>query len=184
MKIKLIEQLNVLIVEGDRNMRMLIREMLFALGVKDVALASDGKAAVEEMQVFRSDLVLVDLKMEPIGGLEFVRRLRADTKNPYRFVPVIMITAYADLDTVAMARDVGITEFMAKPVSAAVLQQRIERVLKDSRRFVEASEFTGPDRRRSKKTALEGKERRETPPKFVDPPEDLPAAPKSPETKL
>jgi len=113
-----------------------------------------------------------------------VRRLRADTKNPYRFVPVIMITAYADLDTVAMARDVGITEFMAKPVSAAVLQQRIERVLKDSRRIIEAPEFTGPDRRRSKKTALEGKERRETPPKFVDPPEDLPAAPKSPETKL
>lgn len=184
MKIKLIEQLNVLIVEGDRHMRMLIREMLFALGVKDVAVASDGKAAVEEMQVFRSDLVLVDLKMEPIGGLEFVRRLRADTKNPYRFVPVIMITAYADLDTVAMARDVGITEFMAKPISATILQQRIERVLKDSRRFVEAPEFTGPDRRRSKKTALEGKERRETPPKFVDSPEDLPAAPKSPETKL
>ncbi len=184
MKIKSIKQLNVLIVEDDRHMRMLIREMLFALGVKDVAVASDGKAAVEEMQVFRSDLMLVDLKMEPIGGLEFVRQLRADTKNPYRFVPVIMITAYADLDTVAMARDVGITEFMAKPISATILQQRIERVLKDSRRFVEAPEFTGPDRRRSKKTALEGKERRETPPKFVDPPEDLPAAPKSPETKL
>jgi PleD family two-component response regulator len=183
-KIKLIEQLNVLIVEGDRHMRMLIREMLFALGVKDVAVASDGKAAVEEMQTFRSDLVLVDLKMEPIGGLEFVRQLRADTKNPYRFVPVIMITAYTDLDTVAMARDVGITEFMAKPISATILQQRIERVLKDSRRFIEAPEFTGPDRRRSKKTALEGKERRETPPKFVDPSEDLPAAPKSPETKL
>ncbi len=184
MKTKLIEQLNVLIVEDDRHMRMLIRDILSALGVKDIATASDGKSAVEKMQDFRSDLMLVDLKMEPIGGLEFVRRLRADTKNPYRFVPVIMITAYADLDTVAMARDVGITEFMAKPVSAVVLQQRIERVLKDSRRFVETSEFTGPDRRRSKKTALEGKERRETPPKFVDSPEDLPAAPKSPETKL
>jgi len=85
MKIKLIEQLNVLIVEGDRHMRMLIR-VLFALGVKDIAAASDGKAAVEKMQAFRSDLILVDLKMEPIGGLEFVRRLRADTKNPYRFV--------------------------------------------------------------------------------------------------
>ena len=179
MKIKSIEQLNVLIVEDDQHMRMLIRDMLSALGVKDIATASNGKAAVEKMQAFSSDLILVDLKMEPIGGLEFVRQLRADTKNPYRFVPVIMITAYADLDTVAMARDAGITEFMAKPVSAAVLQQRIERVLKDSRRFVEAPEFTGPDRRRSsKKTALEGKERRETPPKFVDPPEDLPAAPK------
>ena len=183
MKVKSLEQLNVLIVDDDRHMRMLIRNMLFALGVNDVAEASDGKAAFEEMQDFHSDLMLVDLKMEPIGGLEFVRRLRADTKNPYRFVPVIMITAYADLNTVAMARDVGITEFMAKPVSAAALQQRIQRVLKDPRRFVEAPEFTGPDRRR-KKAALGGNERRVIPPKFVDPPENVPAAPKSPETKL
>jgi len=184
MKVKSIEQLNVMIVEDDRHMRMLIRNMLFGLGVKDVAEASDGKAAVEEMQAFRSDLMVVDLKMEPIGGLEFVRRLRADAKNPYRFVPVIMITAYADLDTVAMARDVGITEFMAKPISATALQQRIERVLKDSRQFVEAPDFAGPDRRRGKKDTSGGKERREIQPKFVDPPEDIPAAPKSPETKL
>jgi len=68
MKINSIEQLNVLIVEDDRHMRMLIRDMLFALGVKDIAAASDGKAAVEKMQAFRSDLMLVDLKMEPISA--------------------------------------------------------------------------------------------------------------------
>ncbi len=183
MKVKSIEELNVLIIEDDRHMRILIRNMLFALGVKDVAEAPNGKTALEEMQGFRSDLMLVDLKMEPIDGFEFVRRLRADTKNPYRFVPVIMITAYADLDTVAKARDVGITDFMAKPVSATALQQRIERVLKDSRQFVEAPEFAGPDRRRKKDT-FGGEERREISPKFVDPPEEIPAAPKSPETKL
>ena len=184
MKAKSIEQLNVLIIEDDRHMRMLIRNVVFALGVKDVAEASDGETAVEEMQAFRPDLMLVDLKMEPMGGLEFVHRLRADANNPYRFVPIIMITAYADLDTVAAARDVGITEFMAKPVSASALEQRIQRVLNDTRRFVEAPKFAGPDRRRGKKVAFGGKDRREIPPKFVDPPEDVPAAPQSPETEL
>ena len=182
MKVKTIEQLNVLIVEDDRHMRMLIRNVLFALGIKDVAEASDGETAVEEMKAFRSDLILVDLKMEPLGGLEFVRRLRADANNPYRFVPVIMITAYADIDTVAMARDAGITEFMAKPISAAALEQRIQRVLNDSRQFVEAPEFAGPDRRRGKKTTFGGEDRREIPPKFLDPPEAVPATPKSSET--
>ncbi len=172
-----LEQLNVLIVEDERHMRTLIRNVVVALGVQDVAEASDGKTAVEEMKAFRPDLMLVDLKMEPMGGLEFVRLLRADAENPFRFVPIIMITAYADLDTVAMARDVGITEFMAKPISAAALEQRIQRVLKDSRRFVEAPEFAGPDRRRGKKTDFGGKERREIPPKFLDPPEDVSAAP-------
>ncbi len=178
MKVKSIEQLNVLIIEDDRHMRMLIRNVLFALGVSDVMEASDGKAAVEEMKAVLPDLVLVDLKMEPMGGLEFVRQLRADANNRCRFVPVIMITAYADLDTVAAARDVGITEFMAKPVSASALEQRIQRVLNDTRRFVEAPKFAGPDRRRGKKVAFGGKDRREIPPKFVDPPEDVPAAPK------
>ena len=177
MKVKSIEQLNVLIVDDDRHMRMLIRNMLFALGVKDVAEASDGKTAFKEMQDFHSDLMLVDLKMEPIGGLEFVRRLRADTKNPYRFVPVIMITAYADLNTVAMARDVGITEFMAKPISAADLEKRIQRVLDDVRRFVESPEFNGPDRRRGKKTVFGGKERREEEATFIEPPEPEPNKP-------
>ena len=50
MKIKSIKQLNVLIVEDDRHMRMLIRDILSALGVKDIATASDGKAAVEKMR--------------------------------------------------------------------------------------------------------------------------------------
>ncbi len=181
---KSIEELNVLIIEDERHMRMLIRNVVFALGVQDVAEATDGKTAVEEMKAFRADLMLVDLKMKPIGGLEFVRKLRADANNPYRFVPVIMITAHANIDTVALARDVGITEFMAKPISAAALEQRIQRVLNDSRQFVEAPEFAGPDRRRGKKADFEGEDRREIPPKFLDPPEAVPAAPKSPETKL
>ena len=170
MKEKSIDQLNVLIVEDDRHMRMLIRNVLFALGVHDVVEAKDGKVAIEEMKAFRPDLVLVDLKMEPLNGLEFVRQLRSDAANPHRFVPVIMITAHADLDTVAMARDVGITEFMAKPISASAIEQRIHRVLKDVRRFVEAPKFAGPDRRRGKKASADGPERREHEAKIITPP--------------
>ena len=184
MTAKSIKELNVLIVEDDRHMRMLIRNVVFALGVQDVAEASDGQTAVEELKAFRADLMLVDLKMEPIGGIEFVRRLRADADNPYRFVPVIMITAHADLEAVATARDVGITEFMAKPISASALEKRIQRVLKDARQFVEAPDFAGPDRRRGKKDVFGGKERREISPKFVDQPDDVPPAPKSPASKL
>ena len=123
------------------------------------------------MKATHPDLVLCDLKMSPMGGLEFVRQLRADAENPHRFVPVIMITAYAELDTVAGARDSGVNEFMAKPISAAALEKRIRRVREDQRPFVEAPDFNGPDRRRGKKDAFGGSERRETPAKFIQPAE-------------
>ena len=168
MKQKPIQEMNVLIIDDDRQMRMLIRNVVFALGFKDVVEASDGAAALEELKVSRADLVLCDMKMEPMGGLEFVKRLRSDSENPYRFVPVIMITAYAELKTVAKARDAGVSEFMAKPLSADALDKRIQRVLKDPRHFVEAPEFVGPDRRRSKKDEFEGENRRKTPPVFLE----------------
>ncbi len=167
MKKKTIDELNVLIIDDDRHMRMLIRNVVFALGVKDTTDAADGKTALEIMKEFKPDLILCDLKMEPMDGMEFVKQLRKDTDNPYRLVPIIMITAYADLESVANARDSGVNEFMAKPLSAAALEKRIQRVLEDPRGFVEAPEFSGPDRRRNKKPAPGGPERRETEPTFL-----------------
>ena len=170
MKKKSIDELNVLVIDDDRHMRMLIRNVLFALGVKDVIDADDGKTALEEIKEFKPDLILCDMKMEPMGGMEFVKQLRKDPANPCRFVPIIMITAYADLKTVASARDSGVNEIMAKPLSAAALEKRIQRVLGTPRPFVEAPDFSGPDRRRNKKPTPGGPERRETEPKFLTPP--------------
>ncbi len=168
MKPKPIQEMNALIVEDDRHMRRLIRNVVFALGVKDVAEAGDGSAALEELKASHADLVLCDMKMEPMDGLEFVKQLRSDPENPHRFVPVIMITAYADLETVKEARDAGVSEFMAKPISADALDKHIQRVLKDKRHFVEAPDFVGPDRRHTNKDKFGGDDQRKTPPTFLE----------------
>jgi len=159
-----LQGMNILVVEDDRHMRLLIRNVLFSLGANDVADAGDGQAAFEVIKGFKPNLILCDLRMTPMGGLQFVRTLRSDAENASRFVPVIMITAYADLATVAEARDVGVTEFMAKPLSAAALEKRIARVLHDPRPFVEAPHFAGPDRRRHAKAEFGGRDRRENKP--------------------
>lgn len=169
--VKSINDMNVLAVEDDRHMRMLIRNVLFALGVSDVVEAEDGQSALRELKEFTPDLVLCDLKMSPMGGLEFIRQVRAHPENPNRLVPVIMVTAHAALETVAEARDAGVNEFMAKPISAAALEKRIRRVLEDQRPFVDAEDFCGPDRRRGKAASFRGSERRESPPTFIQPTE-------------
>lgn len=171
MKERKVEYLRVLIVDDNRQMRLLIRNVLFQLGVADVAEATDGEEALKLTAEFRPSLILCDLKMEGMGGLELVKKLRAEVDNPARLTPVIMITAYADFDHVANARDAGVTEFMAKPISALALDKRIKRILDKPRPFVEAPEFAGPDRRRQKTLTYGGAERRETAPVYLDKPD-------------
>lgn len=158
---------NVLLIEDDRQMRQLVRNLVFSLGANDVVEAGEGAEALAVLSGFRPHLILCDLRMQPMSGLEFVKRLRADTTNPSRFAPVIMITAYADLDNVALARDAGATEFMAKPLSKAALEKRFRRVLSDPRPFVMIENFVGPDRRRRANGGFGGRDRRAMPPKLI-----------------
>lgn len=165
-----VEELKVLVVEDDGHMRALIRNMLLALGVKDVTDARDGEAALGIIMEYKPNLLIVDMRMEPMGGLEFIKRFRANANNPVRFAPIIMVTAYAEVEAVARARDAGVTEFMAKPLSAAALQKRIDRVLKDERPYIEISSFIGFDRRRNKDDMFGGAERRQQEPTYIQVP--------------
>jgi CheY-like chemotaxis protein len=158
---------NILLIEDDRQMRFIVRNLIFSLGASDVIEASEGGEALALLAGARPHMILCDLRMQPVGGLEFVRRLRADKDNPSRFVPVIMITAHADVDTVAMARDAGATEFMAKPLSKAALEKRIQRVQREPRPFILVDGFVGPDRRRKAANGFGGRDRRMIPPILV-----------------
>jgi len=86
--------------------------------------------------------------MDRLNGIEFTRMVRTDEDSPDRFVPIIMLTCYTEKARVFEARDAGVTEFMAKPVSAQSLYDRIASVIEGPRRFVEVGSYFGPDRRR------------------------------------
>ena len=94
------------------------------------------------------DLIFVDWRMERVDGLELVKRVRtgADSVNPY--VPIIMVTGYADGARVKAARDAGVSDLLVKPISLAALAQRIGAVLNEPRPFIRTPGYFGPDRRR------------------------------------
>ena len=78
--------------------------------------------------------------------------------NPY--VPIIMLTGHSEKKRVIAARDAGITEFMAKPISAKALYQRILNVVANPRPFIKTKTYFGPDRRRNVNSNYVGPERR------------------------
>ena len=143
-----LERVEVLVVEDNRHMRDLMKVILEGLGVGRVRVAANAEAGFAELSAGAPDIVFVDWMMEPVDGLEFVRRIRLDEGNPSRFVPIIMITGHTEAARVAAARDGGVTEFLAKPVSTRMIAQRLEAIIHKPRPFVRARMFFGPDRRR------------------------------------
>ena len=142
------ECLKALIVEDNTHMRSLLRALLNSAGIKDVSEAIHGQAALEALRERKIDLVLTDLAMAPMDGLELTRQVRNDEKSSNPFVPIIMITGHTEKYRVEAARDAGVTEFLAKPITAHNLFARITEILERPRAFVRCDRYFGPDRRR------------------------------------
>lgn len=155
------ERLRVLVVDDNHHMINLVKTILRGFGIKEVFEAHDAVEAFEIMRGTQMDFLIVDIAMEPLSGIEFVKLLRTADDSPSPYVPIIMLTAYSERTHVAAARDAGATEFCAKPVTATEIYRKVAAVVNQPRSFIKTSAFFGPDRRRHKLASHEGRERRE-----------------------
>jgi CheY-like chemotaxis protein len=154
------EGLKALIVEDNMHMRALLRALLNSIGITEIAEAVNGQAAVELLHTHSPDLVLTDLAMAPMDGLEFTRHIRNHEDSPNPFVPIIMVSGHTERHRVEAARDAGVTEFLAKPVNAHNLFSRIAEIVERPRAFVRCDTYFGPDRRRRQLENYAGPRRR------------------------
>lgn len=115
----------VLIVDDSEYMLKLLRSFLNVLGVRDIRTAGDSESARKILSAWPAQLVITDLKMKPVSGLDLIRMVRGgkDTKNPE--VPIIVVTGFADIETVKLVRSVGATGILVKPVSLDALRERV-----------------------------------------------------------
>ena len=97
--------------------------------------------------------------MEPVSGIEFVKRLRLSKDSPNPFLPVILLTGHTELKRVLIARDAGVNEFLAKPISPKELYVKIRSIIENPRPFIRTETYFGPDRRR-RDVPFEGEDRR------------------------
>ena len=155
------ELLKILMVDDNHHMRVLLTEILRAIGVKHLFEAADGAQALALLREQPIDIVMTDLAMQPLDGIDFVRLIRNSRDSPNPMVPVIMITGHSTTRRVAEARDVGVTEFLSKPVTARGVIERINRVVENPRPFVRTGDYFGPDRRRRQAPDYQGPYRRE-----------------------
>jgi CheY-like chemotaxis protein len=154
------ESLRVVLADDNAHMRSIVSAVLKSIGVKDIREARNGAEALSVLRECPIDLAMVDFRMEPIDGVEFTRLVRTakDSRNPY--LPIIMLTGYADRTRVVEARDAGVTELIVKPVTASAVISRLNAVIYHPRSFVRTDDYFGPCRRRKAMPDYAGPERR------------------------
>ena len=92
----------------------------------------------------KPDFVLTDLSMKPVDGIEFTRRVRLGRDSPNPYLPIIMVTGHTERPRVEAARDAGVTEFLAKPITTQNLLVRLVEIVERPRPFVRCGIISDP----------------------------------------
>ena len=114
----------ILVVDDQFGVRRLLCETFKEDG-HEVEMAANGGEALQLLNVFQPDLILMDMKMPGMNGLETLGQIRALDQR----VVVIMMTAYGDTQNMEQAKDLGILFYMGKPFDLFELRERVREIL-------------------------------------------------------
>jgi two-component system, chemotaxis family, chemotaxis protein CheY len=145
---KMLQGLNILIVDDNAYMRRLTRTMLTNLGAKSVLEAPDGLAALEAIRTCDPDVMLLDWDMPVLNGIEVLRIVRSPGVFPRPNLPVIMLTTRAQRAQVNEALRAGANEFLLKPTSPKALCDRLLSIVYKPRPMVKLGTYYVPQPRR------------------------------------
>ncbi|MDR3435484.1 response regulator [Telmatospirillum sp.] len=127
-------KLTFLVIEDQEYVRSLISELLKRLGADRVFEESNGAAALELLKTATPDFVFCDIKMEPVDGLEFLRRVRTGVDGVGdRQLPIVFLTSDSERTTVMAAIEGNVDGYLVKPVSLGDLKAKITFVLERRR---------------------------------------------------
>lgn len=142
-----LQNLRFLVADNNSYFQTLLYGILHALGAHHIAVTGDGDEALEKSRRDVTDLLICDWNLPQMDGFDLVRSIRADTHNPNRYTPVIVLTSHAQAQNVERARDCGANFVLAKPISPKMLYDRLLWIAQDPRPFVMCPVYNGPDRR-------------------------------------
>ena len=117
----------ILIVDDNENNRDILMTRLGAHGF-DLSQAADGEEALAAAKRILPDLILLDVMMPKLDGIEVCKRLKGDTSMP--FTPIILVTAKSDSKDIVAGLDAGANEYLTKPIDQAALVARVKSMLR------------------------------------------------------
>ena len=117
--------MKVLVVEDSKTMRMIIKHLLDDIGVTDVEEAANGMEALTALVNTRFDLIIMDVHMPEMDGVELLDKIKASTHDE---TPLIVVTSDSDHRTIDKMRDAGASAYVTKPFTKEKLATTIKLV--------------------------------------------------------
>ena len=112
---------NALIVDDEPHVRVLIRILLKQLGIETAWDAADGAAALEQANTHKPDVILLDINLPQVGGLEVLAKLKAALPK----IPVIIVSSQSTMKTVIQTRELGAVAYVLKHAPKADVLQML-----------------------------------------------------------
>jgi two-component system chemotaxis response regulator CheY len=121
------QHLKILVVDDFATMRKVIRNLLKQVGYENIVEAEDGITAFRALKSQKIDLIISDWNMPNMTGLELLKTVRADEE--LKITPFLMVTAEALQDNVIAAVKAGVSNYIVKPFTAEVLNEKIKKII-------------------------------------------------------
>ncbi|WP_425997902.1 response regulator [Caulobacter sp. DWR1-3-2b1] len=142
-----LEKAAVLVLDDNGPSLDILAQVVSGFGVSQLTRAESVKEAQALVATKTFDLIISDVQMPEVDGIEFIYWLRRDAPESNRYVPVILVTGHTRTTDIFRTRDAGANFTVAKPITPKVLLERIFWVAREERAFIECDSYVGPDRR-------------------------------------
>jgi len=154
-----LEDVSFLLCDSNGYMRRVVKNVLEIFGAKMIDEVRSGPEALEVLKQNMNDILVTEWMMEGFTGMDLLAAVRSQ-RNELRFTPVIMCTSMTTHANIVKCRNAGVTEIVAKPISANALFLRVREIIQRPRPFVDVGGYFGPDRRRRSEGPQDGQDRR------------------------
>lgn len=121
------KNMKILVVDDFATMRKIIKNLLKQAGYQNIVEAEDGVVALSILKAQKINFIISDWNMPNMNGFEFLKAVRADSE--LSGLPFLMVTAEGLKENVVMAVKAGVSNYIVKPFTAEVLNQKIEKII-------------------------------------------------------
>lgn len=152
--------LRVLVVGGKPHAIRTLRTALNLAGIVEIAVVPTSASALTQLQTKVFDAVFCDDLAEPIEGMSFPIAARRTPDVLDNMTPIFLMSRGPRRSDVELARDEGVTDVLARPISAATIMRKVTLAMTQPRSFISNGDFFGPDRRSKTRPMFSGNDRR------------------------